>query len=467
MRLKTGELTACLSDSKLVGEAGEKSYRRISIDSRQTKPGDLFLALKGEKHDGHDYLYEARRNGATGFVVSCAVDLKNNGIQVFEVQDTLRALHELAAKVRQEVKGLVVGVTGSNGKTTTKEMAANILSRKYRVHRNHGNYNNLIGLPLSIFDVKNNAEWMVLEMGSNNPGEISKLSCIASPEWGIITNIAEVHLEGFGNLLGVMKEKASILDGLQPNNPVIINGDDPSLKSYIKNLGIESFTFGLRSSNDVYPEDYSIHGDGRVSFRLENGPVIDLNIIGFHSLQNALAASALALQVGLSHEMIKEGLEMPLYQIQRMEVTEQFDVTFINDSYNANPRSMFLAAESLSLMEGEGRKILVLGDMYELGEGSARLHKELGKRLSMLDIDVVVTVGGLGAVVGRAMKDEDLRRGRKREIKKMMDFSKAGTFLLKSLKAGDIILFKASRGVKMENMVEMVMSGLEKGGSPG
>jgi UDP-N-acetylmuramoyl-tripeptide--D-alanyl-D-alanine ligase len=165
--------------------------------------------------------------------------------------------------------------------------------------------------------------------------------------------------------------------------------------------------------------------------------------------------------------MIKEGLEMPLYQLQRMEVTEQFDVTIINDCYNANPRSMFLAAEALSLMEGEGRKILVLGDMYELGEGSARLHKELGKRLSMLDIDVVVAFGGLGAVVGRAMKDEDLRRGRKREIRKVMDFSKAGKFLLKSLEAGDIVLFKASRGVKLEKLVEMVMSGLEKEGASG
>ncbi len=465
MNLKTRELVASLSDCKLVGETEERSFRRISIDSRQTKPGDLFLALKGEQHDGHDYLYEARRKGATGFIVSREIDLKNNGIQIFQVNDTLKALHELAARARQDFKGMVVGVTGSNGKTTTKEMVANILSRKYRVHRNHGNYNNLIGLPLSIFDAKNTAEWMVLEMGSNNPGEISTLSCIASPNWGIITNIAEAHLEGLGNLLGVMKEKVSILDGLQPGNPLIINGDDPSLKSHIKNLGVESVSFGLRNSNDVYPEDYSIRGDGRISFHLENGPVIDLNIIGYHSLQNALAASALALQVGISHEMIKEGLEMPLYQSQRMEVTKKAGITIINDSYNANPRSMFLAAEALSLLEGEGRKILVLGDMYELGEGSARLHKELGKRLSILDIDVVVAVGGLGAVVGRAMKDEDLRRGRNREIKTAMDLSKAGVYLLDLVEAEDIVLFKASRGVRMEKLVETVLSGLEKGGS--
>jgi UDP-N-acetylmuramoyl-tripeptide--D-alanyl-D-alanine ligase len=408
-------------------------------------------------------LWEARRNGAEGFVVSRIPDIKESGIQIFEVPDTITALHELAAKCRHEFKGKVVGVTGSNGKTTTKEMVANVLSRKFRVHRNPGNYNNLVGLPLTIFGMKKRAEWMVLEMGSNSPGEISTLSRIARPNWGIITNISEVHLEGFGNILGVLQEKASIIDGIQPGGSLIIGGDDPSLKSYMKNHEVECVSFGLRKNNDVYPEEYAVHGDGKVSFRLEKGPVINLPVIGFYALLNALASYTLGLQAGMSHEEIKEGLEMPIYQSMRMEVTDEFGITFINDCYNANPRSMFLAAEALSLMEGDGRKILVLGDMNELGEGSARLHKELGKRLSLLDIDVIVTVGGLGAVMARAIRDEDSRRGRKRLIVESMEFSDACDSLLECLGAGDIILFKASRGVKLERLFEMLRSKLKEG----
>jgi UDP-N-acetylmuramoyl-tripeptide--D-alanyl-D-alanine ligase len=449
----------------LSGSARERNYRKISIDSRQTNTGDLFIALKGEQHDGHDFLFEARRRGAAGFVVSRVPEMQDNTIQIFEVPDTIKALHELAAKVRSGFDGQVVGITGSNGKTTTKEMLANVLSTKYRVHRNPGNYNNLIGLPLTIFEMKK-VDWMVLEMGSNAPGEISTLSRIANPHWGIITNISEAHLEGFGNIIGVLEEKASILKGIRSGGTLIIGGDDPSLKTYVKNHDVNCVTFGLRKSNDVCPEEYAVQGDGTVSFRLDKGPVIHLPVIGFYTMQNALAAYALGLQIGMSHEEIKQGLEMPLYQSLRMEVTREFGLTFINDCYNANPRSMFLAAEALSLMEGEGRKILVLGDMYELGEGSARLHKELGKRLSLLDLDVVVAVGGLGAIVARAIRDEDQRRGRKRDIVDMMEFTAACDFLCENVQPNDFMLFKASRGMKLENLFEMVRSKLKEGGAP-
>jgi len=467
VNLTTRDLSAALSECRLIGKTRERSYRRISIDSRQTDSGDLFLALKGERHDGHDFLWEARRNGAAGFIVSDSSDLTDNDVQVFEVPDTLKALHEIATKIRREFPGRVVGITGSNGKTTTKEMVTNVLSRNYSTHRNPGNYNNLIGLPLSVFELKNGIEWMVLEMGSNSPGEISELSRIALPHWGIITNVSEVHLEGLGNLLGVMKEKASILDGMHPDGTLIIGGDDPSLKSYIKNHCDKFISFGLRNINDVSPADYTVHGDGKVSFRLEKGPVVNLPVVGIYSLHNALAAYTVGLQAGLGHEEIKEGLEMPLYQPLRMEISEEFDITFINDCYNANPRSMFLAAETLSLMEGEGRKMLVLGDMHELGEGSARLHKELGKRLSFLDIDAMVVLGGLGAVVGRAMRSEDNRRGRKREVMETMEFSEACAFLTEYLRAGDIVMFKASRGMQLERLFEMVRSKLKEERSHG
>ncbi|OGF98482.1 MAG: hypothetical protein A2Z06_00480 [Candidatus Glassbacteria bacterium RBG_16_58_8] len=398
-------------------------------------------------------------------VVSRPIKAADGRLQVFEVPDTRKALQEMAAKVRSDFEGSVIGVTGSNGKTTTKEMAGNILSRRFHVHRSPGNHNNLIGLPLSILEAKKDAEWMVLEMASNAPGEISILSRIARPHWAIITNISEVHLEGFGNLLGVLKEKTSILDGIEPGGALIINGDDPSLKSTIRGSGVKFATFGLRRGNDVFPVDYSVRGDGKVSFCVEKGPRVDLPLIGFYSLQNALAAYALGLRVGLSHEEIKEGLEMPIYQSMRMEVRRENDVMFIMDCYNANPRSMYLAAETLSLMEGDGRKILVLGDMFELGEGSARLHRELGKRLSLLDLDAVVAVGELGTLVSRAIRDEDQRRGRHREVIDAMKFSEARRQLLKLLRGGDIILFKASRGVRMEKLFEMVRSRMKKGRS--
>jgi UDP-N-acetylmuramoyl-tripeptide--D-alanyl-D-alanine ligase len=465
MKFRTRELVAGLSDCRVLGETDERVYKRISIDSRTTKPGDLFLALKGDLHDGHDFTWEARRRGAIGFVVSSPPDTTGGGIQVFEVPDTLIALHELAAVCRAGFKGQVVGITGSNGKTTTKEMVANVLSTKYHVHRNPGNFNNQIGLPLSILGLKARTEWMVLEMGSNFPGEISTLSRIAEPQWGIITNVSEVHLEGLGNLVGVLKEKASILDGLQDGGTLIVNGDDPSLTSYIRNLGMKYKTFGIRQGNDVHPEDYMVHGDGKTSFNLGDGLCIDLPMIGYHGLQNAMAACALGLEAGLRPELIKQGLERPLNQHFRMEVSNEFNITFINDCYNANPRSMYLAAEALSLMEGEGRKILVLGDMLELGEVSARLHKELGKRLSSIDIDLVVTVGGLGAVVGRAMRREDLRRGRRREVVETMEYPDACAGICSFLRAGDVILFKASRRMKMEDLVGMVRSELRKRGS--
>ncbi len=466
MIFRTSDLVSILSECRLTGASRERSYRKISIDSRQTNTGDLFIAIKGDRHDGHDFLFEARRKGAAGLVVSRRPELRDKSIQIFEVPDTLKALHELSVEVRKEFDGEVVGITGSNGKTTTKEMLANVLSTRYRVHRTPGNYNNLIGLPLTIFDLKKKVDWMILEMGSNAPGEISTLSRIACPQWGIITNISEAHLEGFGNIIGVLEEKASIIDGIQSGGTLIIGGDDPSLKTYVKNYDVNCVTFGLRKSNDVCPEEYAVQGDGTVSFRLDKGPAIHLPVIGFYTMQNALAAYALGLQVGMSHEEIKQGLEMPLYQSLRMEVIHEFGLTFINDCYNANPRSMFLAAEALSLMEGEGRKILVLGDMYELGEGSARLHKELGKRLSLLDLDVVVAVGGLGAIVARAIRDEDQRRGRNREIVDMMEFSAACDFLYENVRHDDVILFKASRGMKLEDLFEMVRSELKKRGAP-
>jgi UDP-N-acetylmuramoyl-tripeptide--D-alanyl-D-alanine ligase len=461
LKWSTRELRECLSGVRMAGETRRRSYRRVTIDSREAKKGDLFIALRGKRHDGHDFIPEAHRRGVTGFVVSRPIDLPDARVQVFEVPDTLRALHEIAGRARDGFAGEVAAVTGSNGKTTTKEMAANVLSRKYTVHRNPGNFNNRIGLPLTLAGRGEDVDWMVLELGSNAPGEISELSCMARPHRAIITNVSEVHLEGFGNLLSVMKEKVSIVDGLEPGGALIVGGDDPSLKSAIRNLDMPFTTFGLRRNNDVHPEDYSMRADGGVAFRVEGGPWIDLPVIGVHNLLNALAAYALGLQAGLDHEQIREGLEMPVYQAMRMEISRSSGITFINDGYNANPRSMQLAAETLSLMEGEGRKILVLGDMFELGEGSVRLHRELGKRLSVIDVDALVTVGRLGAVAGKAMRDEDMRRGRKRKILRARNLDAARDRLAGMLRSGDIVLFKASRGMRMESLVEAVQSALK------
>lgn len=366
----------------------------VSFDSRKAKQNSLFVPLKGET-DGHDYVQSAIKNGAIATLWSRPAGEAPEEIAVILVDDTLEALQKLAKAYLEMIHPKVVAITGSNGKTTTKDMTAAVLAARYRVHKTQGNYNNEIGVPMTILEMPKDTEVLVLEMGMSDFGEISFLSCLAKPDVAIITMIGDSHLEFLGSRSGIAKAKMEILEGLKAGGTIIYPIDEPLIRETMPMYGYRKVTFGLDETASLYAHAVE-PGKTKTTFKVNRDDSLELEIpvLGAYNVRNALAALAAAAVLGLSPAEVKEALANFQLTANRTQWVEGINGSqLLNDAYNASPTSVTAVLQSFAALPREGRRIAVLGDLRELGENSAALHASLANELSPKDFDKVYLYG--------------------------------------------------------------------------
>jgi len=445
---------------RLLGSGQAATLGSVSTDTRGIRPGDIFLALAGERFDGHDFLDKAVRCGAAALVVSRALK-PLPAVPVVLVEDTLKALGDLAAFHRAALQNLrVVAITGSTGKTTVKEMAAAILGREFRVLKTEGNRNNLVGLPLSLLPAEADHEVAVLELGMNRPGEIARLTEIADPDVACIVNVQAAHLEGLGDIEGVARAKGELFGGLHDGATMVVNDDDPRVTALAAAYPHKKVRFGADPQAEVRATHIRSLGEGGMAFTLHvlgEKRRVSLRGPGVHNVGNALAAAAIAHAVGLGIESIAAGLEGYIPFASRLEIrTATGGVKLINDTYNANPGSMRAALATLVDLADVRKKVAVLGDMLELGEESGPAHWALGVEAARLGCDALLTVGEFArkTVEGARSAGMDPRQAKGFTDKAEVVAQLQKLMVLGDLVAGDWILVKGSRGMRMESIVE-------------
>lgn len=440
---------------RLASGASEVVYSDISTDTRRMKKDELFIALKGDNFDGHNFIEEAFEKGAKGVLVE---DIPNGSLEIndksiINVNSTINALGDLALAWRKRFKNLkVVCITGSNGKTTTKEMAYSILSVKNSVLKNFGNVNNHVGLPLTLLKLKEDHDMCVVEIGMNDFGEIKRLTEIAQPDIGTITNIGRAHLEKLKTLEGVARAKGELVEDFDENNTFVVNSDDDWVKKISDKVNCNKITFGLNSDQfDISADNIETEGLNSIKFSIK---IRDIAIktrirgIGMHNVLNALCASGIALALGCTLEEIQAGLERysPVYM--RLEIVEALQgFKIINDAYNANPDSMAKALEELSRLKNNKKAFAVIGDMMELGPNSAMEHRKIGELIKNLNIDFVITLGDYSKCLTEEIHDSV-------DSIHVDSHKDAANILIDKAKDGDIVLVKGSRGMRMEKVIQ-------------
>jgi UDP-N-acetylmuramoyl-tripeptide--D-alanyl-D-alanine ligase len=441
----------------------KQEFSGICIDSRKMTPDDLFVAIKGERHDGHDFISEVVSAGGRGIICRKSrmdrlpMDLmRREKVGLVAVEDTVKALGGLARRSRTTAGIKVAAVTGSNGKTTTKEMTAAVLGVKYRVLATPGNLNNEIGVPLTLFGIDPLHQWAVLELGMNHPGEIRNLARICLPDVGVLTNIGPSHLEGLGSLEAVANAKGELLEELNPMGTAVLNADDPWILAMSRNTPASICLYGRSEQAQVRAEGVVDNGS-HVFFDLVvpgERIAIDLPLPGIFMISNALAASAVGYLCGLTASEIKQGLEKikPLKGRLNIHATGR-GIHLIDDTYNANPYSTGAAISALASLRKGGRSALVLGDMLELGGQTDRLHREIGKVAFESGIDRLFLTGEYASMVaagamGSGMRPADLVVGTKADIL---------LALKRWMQPGDWVLIKGSRSTQMESIVQQVL----------
>jgi UDP-N-acetylmuramoyl-tripeptide--D-alanyl-D-alanine ligase len=450
---------------KLLQGNGNTFFQGISTDSRTVAEGELFIALKGSRFDGHHYALEALKKKAGGVLIEedKVGDIWWNGYRskpVIAVRDTLSALGDIAQNWRRKYRTPVVALTGSNGKTTTKEMIAACLETTFPLLKTKGNLNNLIGLPLTLLTLTEKERVVILEMGMNVPGEIRRLTEIAEPDVGLITNIQTVHLEGMGSLERLKEEKGELFRRMRGDGTILVNQDDPRVMELASGYRGQKITFGIEHPAEVMAKEIRPRGEEGTSFTLileGEAMEIHLRLLGRHFVANALSAVAAACLFGVEMKQVKEALEHFQPFPMRMEVVPlKGGMTLINDAYNANPNSMELALETLMEVKGKGRAIAVLGDMLELGEFAKEAHQQLGQKVGELSIDFLLTLGEEAPVV----VESAIRHGSPPERTKVVgSHSEAVSILREMAQNGDWILVKGSRGMAMEKIVKSLWEG--------
>ncbi|HEY7471853.1 MAG TPA: UDP-N-acetylmuramoyl-tripeptide--D-alanyl-D-alanine ligase [Gemmatimonadota bacterium] len=443
------EVSAALGSDPEARISPALEFARVTIDSRRVAAGDLFVALRGERHDGNRFAAAAVEAGAAG-VVGEDRPFKGRGeIAFWPVTDGRAALQELAAFHRRRLDVRVVGVTGSNGKTTTKELIASVLAQGYPTARTRGNLNNQIGVPLTLLEIDPEHRWAVIEMGMNQPGEIAPLARIAAPDIAVITNVAASHLEGLGSIEAVLHEKLDLARALRPEGLLVYHGDQPMLREAAAGLACRRLSYGLHPSNDLAPDEWSLDEDGRGTFRLD-GRTFRLRLTGKHNIVNALAAVAVGREAGLPVGAIAGGVAEPDALPLRMQLERWGEVVALVDCYNANPDSVVSAAATLSTLAGARRRIAVLGEMLELGPTSGEWHEWVGRELAKGAVDLVVTVGPGAARIAKGAEAAGL------STRRFDSRREAEEWLVENVVTGDAILFKASRGAELETIVKPV-----------
>lgn len=422
----------------------------ISTDSRNMVPGALFIPLRGERYDGHDYFRQAVNNGAAACLSEQVVE--GLPVPVVRVADTLRALGDIAAAWRLQLQGPLVAITGSAGKTTTKEMLAVILGQIAPGLKTYGNFNNLIGLPLTLLRIEKNHQWAVVEMGTSALGEIERLTEIAAPTIGVITNIGEAHLETLHGLDGVARAKGELFAGLQGGTAVINLDDDRVARLPVAN-GVRKRTYGLADGADVRADNIVVHAD-RVDFDLvvdSQRQSIQLPVPGGHNVHNALAAATAALELEVPLATIAAGLASFEPCQGRMNLFPlPCGGKLLDDSYNSNPLSAHAALDALHGLKGNGRRIAVLGDMLELGPDASVMHQNLGMKAAERATDLIA-VGQYAADVEAGALAAGMNRER---IIKVAEVGEAVELMKQLQRPGDKILVKGSRGVQLDRLVQ-------------
>lgn len=421
----------------------------ISLDSRKVMPGGLFVALKGEKVDGHSFVSKLEGVAAAALVehkVDCAVP------QIV-VGSTYRAVGSIARCIREKSGVIVVGVTGSVGKTTAKEMTAAVISRRFCVHKTEKNHNNELGLPITLFALEPEHEVAVLEMGISFFGEMSRISAVARPDIAIFTNIENVHTENLGDRDGVLRAKTELVANMR-GNTLILNAEDDKLASYKLPNGKKAVYYGFSPSCFTYASDVVYNGMDSASFTLHMGKdSIDvlLPVSGRHHVLDALAAAAAGHELGLTMEEIKSGLESFKNVGGRMERISYNGAVIINDCYNASPASMCASLDVLS--RAGGRRLALLGDMLELGENETELHRTVGRKAAQIGLDALITVGHRARYIGEAAEEAG--------VKNVVCSDKDGAagYIASVLKEGDTLLVKASRGMALEDVISKLING--------
>ncbi|MBN1392493.1 MAG: UDP-N-acetylmuramoyl-tripeptide--D-alanyl-D-alanine ligase [Sedimentisphaerales bacterium] len=428
------------------------SFTGVSTDSRTTKAGDCFFAITGENFDGHDYVTDALTKGAVCAVVSKDIDEeKSAGKYVLKVKDTIKALGELAREYRRRAGYKVVAITGSAGKTTTRQIIYHVLSKHFKVHQSLKSFNNQIGVPLTLLGAGSNIQIVIAELGSNHPGEISYLTRIAEPDIAVVTNVHPAHLEGFSDLQTIIQEKSSIAEGLKSDGVFIINGDFDQLVDTCRTKGIRFTTFGKSDGCDY--QAVNIRPDGQSSRFTIEGTEVYLPLAGPGNVENALAAWAVCNQLGLDIGDFAEALRTLPPVSMRAEIQNIGTLTVLNDCYNANPASMKNALDILARIDqtGRRRRVFICGDMAELGPQAGLLHAELGKHIIQAGVQLLLTVGELAKATAASVKASS---GDNIKIKCYEDAVSISNNLHKYIKDYDIILIKGSRVAKLETVVE-------------
>lgn len=426
----------------------------VSTDTRTIEHGNLYIPLIGERFDGHDFISEAVEAGAAAILVERQRQLPDVDCPYFEVPDTLKALQQLAQAYRHHLAIPVVAVTGSNGKTTTKDLIAAVLSTKYVVHKTKGNLNNHIGLPLSLLSMPEQAEVAVLEMGMSHAGEIAQLSRIACPDYAVITNVGDAHIAFFNSQRDIAKAKLEIVTGLKPEGLLYVNGDNRLLREETVGIGRQVRTVGLAEDVDVKGVDVKVITPHTTSFRTENNPYrYELPLIGKHNVTNALFAVAIGRQMGLTESEIAHGLQEVQLSGRRLQLREtKRGMRVIDDSYNANPTAVRAGVNTLTEVTDKQRKWVLLGDIFELGAREEQLHRELGRFVrDKKSIEYIFTIGKRA----RWIHEEAL--GVDRTPDTVIHFhtvEEAIHDLRRRDNPDTVLLVKASRGMALDRVVD-------------
>ncbi|CAH1204580.1 UDP-N-acetylmuramoyl-tripeptide--D-alanyl-D-alanine ligase [Paenibacillus allorhizoplanae] len=457
---RTLDQIATMLRSEVSGVHGDILIKGVSTDTRSIQAGSLFIPLIGENFDGHQYAEDAYQKGAAAILWQVDHGPAPSGIPCIHVEDTLAALQDLAKAYRKELSVRIIGITGSNGKTTTKDLVAAVLGSTYEVHKTKGNLNNHIGLPLTLLLLEETTQFAVVEMGMSGRGEIALLSEIAEPEAAIITMIGESHLLQLGSRDEIARAKAEIVTGMPIDSLIIYNGDEPLIEQALGELdlpeGLRRIRFGQGHDNDRYPSDIRMDADG--AYFTINSPGYEelfIPLLGTHNVVNTLAAIAVGEAFGVTPSAVAAGLRALQMTSMRIEkLTAASGLTVLNDAYNASPASMRAAIALTEQLSGFGRKFLVLGDMLELGEHEEQFHRGIGAMLSPERVDYVFTFGRLG----RFIAEEAAKQFPQAQIRAYDDKAQLAEELAALASPEDLVLVKGSRGMRLEQVVHSLLA---------
>lgn len=440
------QLAEMIGGTVLQGDAIEVSS--VVIDSREVKPDSVFFAIKGERLDGHAFVGQALQTGR-GVVVSRFRETIPANKGIIQVADTTAALQQLAQSIRERQPFTLIGITGSAGKTTTKEMIATLIATERRTHKSWGNFNNQIGAPLCLDNVPDDAEVVVSEMGMNHKGEIAQIAGLMRPDIGVYTNIGPVHIEFFGTVEKIAEAKRELLENLREGGTVVVNNDNEHVVNISRDYAGPKVTYGIDHDADFRATDIRERGLLGSHFTVA-GREFDLALPGRHNLENLLAAIATARTLGISWEGIERGVRAVKPAYHRGVIVEWRGATIYDDTYNSNPYALKRALELMTQADVTGRRIAVIGDMLELGEQELQFHRDSGNAIPP-SIDMVIGVGKRSAALLEGAKEAG-----RTSTHHFTDAQSAGEFLKNEIREGDLVLIKGSRGVGLDKIVTML-----------